>query len=188
MSKGSENQLLESEYDGIQEYDNDLPGWWKAIFYVTIAFGIVYSYYMHVVSGVSSQEQFAKDVAAEKARAAKLEAATPGDSEESLLKLVSDKDALEKGKGVYAARCVACHGPEGQGLVGPNLTDDYWIHGGTLLQIKNTVEVGVPDKGMLAWKSLLPADDIKNVVAYIYSIHGTNPVNPKAPQGDLVSR
>lgn len=187
MAKGGNDQLLESDYDGIQEYDNDLPGWWLAIFYISIAFAFVYSGYMHVVSGESAQESFAKQIAAERQQAAAQQAARPADSDEELLKLVADQASLDKGKAVFAVRCLVCHGPEGQGLVGPNLTDNYWIHGGKITNIKATVENGVPEKGMLAWKALLPAEEIKSVVAYVYSIRGTNPPNPKEPQGDLAA-
>ena len=192
MGSGSKDQLLESEYDGIQEYDNDLPGWWRALFAVTVVLGTAYAGYMHLVSGESSQQQFARQIAAEKQQAIQIQAQQPvvsGPEEEAaLLKLTADTQVLANGKGVFVTRCSPCHGPDGQGIVGPNLTDDYWIHGGKITDIRTVIENGVLDKGMLAWKTMLPQDDLKAVVAYIYSIRGTNPANPKPPQGDLVVR
>lgn len=184
------DELFESDYDGIQEYDNDLPNWWRWLFYITILFAGIYSSYMHFVNGKSDQEAFAQKVAAQQEQAKNAQKAGPaeGDSEEALLKLVSDTAVVTSGKAVFTAKCVACHGPDGQGLIGPNLTDDNWIHGGKITDIKNTVDNGVLDKGMLAWKAQLPAEDIRAVVAYVYSIHGTNPANPKAPQGELYQR
>ena len=192
MGSGSKDQLLESEYDGIQEFDNDLPGWWRALFYVTIVLGLIYAGYMHLVSGESLQQQFARQIAEEKQLAAQIQAAQPvvaiADEEAALLKLAADTQALAGGKGVYAGKCSPCHGPDGQGVIGPNLTDDYWIHGGKITDIRTVVENGVPDKGMLAWKPLLTPEELKSVVVYIYSIHGTNPANPKPPQGNLAAR
>jgi len=182
------DELRNSVYDGIQEYDNDLPKWWVWLFYITILFALGYTWWYHFAGTLSTHEQLALDLkeAAER-QAAKATSETKVD-ESSLLALVSSSEALSKGKVVFDAKCAACHGPEGQGLVGPNLTDKYFIHGATLLEALKVVEKVVLDKGMLAWKNVLPDEDINSVVAYTYSIRGTNPANPKAPQGDLIEK
>jgi cytochrome c oxidase cbb3-type subunit 3 len=103
-----------------------------------------------------------------------------------LLGLVSDAEAIGRGKVVFGEKCAVCHGAEGQGMIGPNLVDKYWIHGGDLLAIRKVIAKGVVEKGMLAWESMLPSADIDKVSAYVYSIRGTTPPNPKAPQGDPI--
>ena len=127
-----------------------------------------------------------EQLAAVKAKQAQVAAAQPQLDEDGLLNLIKSDSALSKGKEVYVKNCVVCHGQNGEGLVGPNLTDAYWIHGGTLVAIRKVIQEGVLDKGMLAWKAVLPSDEIDNVTAYIRSLKGTNPANPKAPQGDKV--
>ena len=183
MSK-KQDELLSSNYDGIKEYDNDLPRWWLGLFFITIVFGVIYAGYFFF--GPTSQEQLASDLSAIKGQQKAV--SSEETSKEALLSFVKDSSHLNAGKAVFDARCVVCHGPQGQGLVGPNLTDDNWIHGGKITDIRTTVQNGVLEKGMLAWKGVLSPAEIDNVVAYVYSLHGTNPPNPKAPQGDLVAR
>jgi len=180
-----QDELLNSNYDGIQEYDNDLPRWWLYLFYITIAFGVVYVGYYMFGPG-QSQEQIVIAQLAEDAKLAAAAAPSEGPSADALIALASNADALKKGHEVFVARCVACHGPDGQGLIGPNLTDKYWIHGGKITDLVKVVENGVLDKGMLAWKGVLQPAELQSVVAYVWSIRGTTPANPKAPQGDLV--
>ena len=184
-----EDELLTGEYDGIKEYDNDLPRWWVQLFWVTIIFGVGYTVWYHIYPGIQNEQKLSmqmEQLAAVKASQAAVAALQPKLDEEGLLKLVSSQEAMTKGKAVYVQSCAVCHGQNGEGLVGPNLTDDYWIHGGSLTAIRTVIEEGVLDKGMLAWKAILPADDINNVSAYIRSLKGTNPANQKAPQGDKV--
>jgi cytochrome c oxidase cbb3-type subunit 3 len=121
-----------------------------------------------------------------KAFAAAHPAAVNDASPEKLLALVSDKAAVESGKAVFMKNCVACHGPDGGGIIGPNLTDNYWIHGGTIAEVYKTVTVGVLEKGMPPWGKMLKPDELERVVAYVTTLHGTTPANPKAPQGILV--
>lgn len=184
MSKKDLDELLNSNYDGIQEYDNDLPRWWQALFFITIAFGVVYVLYYHVGGTLDSQVALDTDMKAIAAQSQKAPVAAI--SADTLLSFVKDSSHLAGGKAVFQAKCMPCHGPEGQGVVGPNLTDNYWIHGGAITDIHRTIEVGVPEKGMLAWKGLLTSEEINDVAAYVFSLKGTNPANPKAPQGDLV--
>jgi cytochrome c oxidase cbb3-type subunit 3 len=189
--KKDEDKILNGNYDGIQEYDNDLPQWWLWLFYITILAAIVYPVWYHIYPGQTNEITLAKQMSEiEALRAASDKALVASGSlkkdESALLALLKDSSRLEQGKAVYTARCAMCHAAEGQGLIGPNLTDNYWIHGAKLEQMRTIVENGVADKGMLAWKGILTPDEIDSVVAFISSLHGTNPANPKAPQGELV--
>lgn len=186
MTKKKEDELLSSNYDGIQEYDNDLPRWWTALFIITILYSVFYVFNYHISDSPSSEEE----LKVEMARISELKAAAPAQvvSDEVLLSYVKNPERVSNGKAVYDGKCAACHGFKGEGIVGPNLTDDYWIHGGKISEIHKIIEIGVPEKGMVPWKGLLSNDEIDNVSAYIYSIHATNPSNPKAPQGELVPR
>lgn len=183
-----QDKILSHNYDGIREYDNDLPRWWVSIFWITIIFGVVYSVYFHMPSTPTPEQALASRMEELKAMKPAVAASNSGPSEESMLTLAKSTEALSKGNEVFQARCAACHMPQGQGLVGPNLTDDNWIHGGKILEIRNTIVEGVPAKGMLSWKTMLTADEINAVTAFVWSLHGTNPPNPKAPEGALVPR
>ena len=179
------DRLLEHAYDGIQEYDNPMPRWWVYIFWATIIFSVIYA--MNVIPGWGSGPgriaQYESSVAQFRAQHPQQ---GPTVSEHDLEELMEEQDAVADGKATYAANCAACHGPAGGGVIGPNLTDDHWIHGGSLSQIRTTVADGVLDKGMPAWNKLLTPEQVNNVVAYIASLRGTNPPGAKAPQGELV--
>ena len=184
QKKPNIDQLRPSSYDGIQEYDNDLPRWWVWLFYLTGVYAVVYivAFYGY---GVSIPPLPHDPSGVEVASVASTTEQTGGQVEEvQILKAkLSDAGALAKGKEVYAARCAPCHGATGGGVIGPNLTDDAWIHGGSLVEIKTVIENGVTEKGMLAWKSMLSQDDIRALVVYIRSIKGTNPAGAKAAEG-----
>ena len=126
------DELLSHNYDGIQEYDNDLPRWWIALFWLTIGYGVFYAWYLHMGPGLDQHETLAKEMQEIAEQRAKVEQAQPkpADTGLHLAALLKDAAAIAKGKSVYDAKCMACHAAQGQGLVGPNLTDDYWIHGG----------------------------------------------------------
>ena len=177
------DELLNSNYDGIQEFDNDLPKWWLAIFYISMIYGGIYVLRYHIMDSSSTSEtRLAEEM--KEIRALQEANAPKGIDQATLLKYVNDKSRIEAGASVFAAKCLACHGPQAQGLVGPNLTDEFWIHGGKLIEIEHTIENGVLDKGMLAWKGVLSDEEIINTVVYIRSLSGSNPPNPKAPQGE----
>jgi cytochrome c oxidase cbb3-type subunit 3 len=178
------DQLRPSSYDGIQEYDNDLPRWWVWIFYLTGVYALVYivGFYGFGVSIPPLPYEPSGVIVAQAPTGAA--PAVPVLDEGSLLKArLNDSTTIDKGKAVYAGKCAPCHGPLGGGVIGPNLTDDAWIHGGSLVQIKAVIENGVPEKGMLAWKSMLSQDDIRAVVIYIRSLRGTNPAGAKGAEG-----
>ena len=179
------DQLLTGNYDGIEEYDNDLPKWWIYLFYLTIAFAPIYVIYVHFLGTPSDQERVAVELQALKDRQANYakQTAPKEKSAVELIKLSTDQSHIAKGQLIFTQKCLACHGAKGEGVVGPNLTDEYWIHGGKIEKIHHTIEVGVPEKGMLAWKTLMSQDEIDDVTAFIWSIRNTN-VPGKAPQGD----
>ena len=180
--------LTDHEYDGIRELDNNLPPWWKWMFYLSIVFGVVYLVHFHVLNtGMSSGEEYAYEMdeaAREVAEYKALLASTQGDVEVP----TEGPEAIAAGKSTYIKFCAACHGNGGQGGVGPNFADQYWIHGGSLEDIVATIEDGVPAKGMISWKSQLSPAEIKQVAAFIITLEGTNPPNPKDPQGELYER
>ena len=181
MANNDEDRLLDHEYDGIKEYDNPLPRWWLWIFYATIVFVPLY----YVLPGRLGENggnvaEYDAEVAAYKAEQP---AAPPTISSEVLLALSKDREAVEEGREVYARNCVACHGADGGGVIGPNLTDNAWIHGGAPSAIHYTVVVGVLAKGMPGWERLLKPEALDQVVAYVISLQGTKPATPKAPEG-----
>ncbi|NDK56339.1 c-type cytochrome [Pontibacter fetidus] len=170
------------DFDGIQEYDNDLPPWWKMMFYVSIVFAVGYMLHYHVFKTGSLQ---AEEYEMEMEQAALIAAATPDDPNAVTdYKPLTDATALESGKKIFSTNCAACHGPEGQGTVGPNLTDEYWLHGGDVNEVFKTVKYGVPAKGMVPWQGKLTKDQILEVSSYILSLKGSNPANAKEPQGE----
>ncbi len=182
------DELLSHNYDGIQEFDNDLPKWWIWLFILCIVWGVWRVGYYHFGPGLLQEESLAVSMAElEEIRAAAAPAEGEGVSEDTLLALASDNEATQAGSAIFTANCMACH-LQGQGLVGPNLTDDYWIHGGTLSDIYEVIENGVLEKGMIAWKERLSAEQMAQVTAYVWTLHGKELPNPKAPQGELVPR
>ncbi|KAA3437127.1 c-type cytochrome [Rufibacter hautae] len=171
-------------YDGIFEFDNDLPPWWKYMFYATIVFGVAYLLHYHVFQ--SGNLQIA-EYQAEVQQASLLNPA--GNSEGNVnevtnFKPLTEAPKLEAGKAAFIQNCAACHGQEGQGVVGPNLTDEFWLHGGDVNDIYKTIKYGVTSKGMVAWQKKLSDDQILEVSSYILSIQGSKPANAKAPQGE----
>jgi cytochrome c oxidase cbb3-type subunit III len=172
------------EYDGIQELDNKLPKWWLGLFFITIIFAVVYFVSFHVLKiGANPEEEYNNEVAAAKMEFK--EAGPANTINASNVTLLTDDAAKAEGKAIFDKNCVVCHLAQGQGLVGPNLTDEYWIHGCKIGQIFNIITVGVPDKGMISWQTQLTPEQIQKVASYIVSLQGSNPPNPKAPQGDL---
>jgi cytochrome c oxidase cbb3-type subunit 3 len=184
----SEDHLLEHLYDGIQEYDNPLPRWWLAIFWATIIFTPLYILFFHFGPGLLEIDRYdeAMMIATEKQMAAIL--AMGEINENMLVDLMDDPSMMNGGKKVFVAKCATCHGMFGEGGIGPNLADDYWLHGAQLMDIYRTVREGVPDKGMLAWERQLRPAEMLAVSAHVGGLLGSAPPNGKAPQGDQVER
>ncbi len=180
------DQLKDHAYDGIQEYDNPLPAWWLATFFITIIFSFLYWIHYEFSGGQTQYQELKSDLA--HYESLKKSAPAPQESEEDLVKLVASNEVIKEGEGIYTSRCAACHGPQLQGSIGPNLVDDYWIHGtGRFTDIMSVVVKGVLDKGMPNWESLLNPKEIKAVTAFILKHQGSSPPNPKAPQGEKVA-
>lgn len=172
------------EYDGIKELDNKLPKWWLWLFYITIIFAVVVFVRLHVIKTADLQDDlYKKEV---EAAIIKYKAVRPANTiDASNVTLLTDATALDAGKAIFEKSCMVCHLAQGQGLVGPNLTDDYWIHGCKIGDLFNLITIGVPEKGMISWKDQLTGPQIQQVASYILSLKGSNPPNPKAPQGEL---
>ncbi len=177
--------MIDHPHDGIYELDNRLPPWWVSMFYATIVFAVAYfAYYHYFDMGKSQLAEYKEEMRKGdilKAQTAERQANLVN---ENNIVAVTDKAALDQGKDIFIGKCAACHGQKGEGGVGPNMTDDYWLHGGDIKKVFTTVKNGVPEKGMIAWKDQLRAVDMQNVSSYILTLRGTNPPNPKAPQGD----
>lgn len=185
IEKESEIEM-DHNYDGIRELDNNLPPWWLWGFYLSIAFAIIYLVRFHVLKSapLSAQEyeQQMKEAAIQKAEYLKNAAAMV---DENTVTQLTDEPALDEGAQIFSANCAVCHGPDGGGAVGPNLTDKYWLHGGDIKDVFSTIKYGVPSKGMLTWKDQLNPSQIQKVASYVLSLQGTTPANPKDPQGEL---
>jgi len=172
--------LLDHEYDGIQELDNNLPRWWVWLFYISIVFSAVYLIYYHVAhAGDLSAKEYEKEMKAGEA----LKAGAVGRFESALPTLTPSADALvlDKGRQLYAKLCAPCHRADGGGLVGPNLTDNYWIHGSNYVDTVKVIWDGVPAKGMVTWKAVLKPDEIQAVASYIYTLRGAKLASPGKP-------
>jgi len=175
--------LLDHDYDGIRELDNDLPPWWKYGFYITIVWSFAYLGYYHVFGGPTSQDEYIAAVEQGKAEVEAYLKTAAMDVDENNVAM-ADEGGIKSGKSIFESNCATCHGKLGEGIAGPNLTDDNWLHGGSIKDIFKTVKYGVVAKGMKSWKDDLSPVDIRNVSSYIKSIHGTNPPNAKAPEGE----
>lgn len=177
--------MFEHAYDGIHELDSKIPPWFAWLFILTIIFAAYYMIDYHIIgSGQVQQEEYAQEV---KLASLEREALIKSGAfiNEETVTLLTDASALEAGKTIFQTNCIACHAVDGGGIVGPNLTDNYWIHGGGIKNVFKTVKVGVPAKGMISWQTQLSPNQIQEVSSYIISLQGTTPANPKQPEGDV---
>lgn len=170
------------DYDGIHEFDNPLPRWWLATFYGTVVFAAGYWFFYHTLhAGELPRAAYEAEIKAadeaENARVAQMNL-----TDEGLQALTQDQAMVLRGQAVFQQNCIACHGDRGQGVVGPNLTDAYWLHGGKASQIYGTIGGGVLEKGMPAWRQMLGASKVRDVAAYVLTLRDKN-VPGKAPQG-----
>ncbi|WP_338768559.1 cbb3-type cytochrome c oxidase N-terminal domain-containing protein [Bernardetia sp. ABR2-2B] len=175
--------LMNHDYDGIQELDNDLPPWWKYGFYLSIVAGIIY--FLVYVNGIApdSTEEYQVAVAEGNVLKAQYLAKMANSIDENNVEL-ADIAGITKGKTLFVKKCRTCHGENAEGLSGPNLTDEYWLHGGDIKSIFKTVKYGVAAKGMISWKDQLSPQEIQEVSSFIISLQGSNPPNAKDPQGE----
>lgn len=217
------DELLDHEYDGIRELDNQLPRWWLYLFYFTIIWSVAYMLYYHVFQiGYSQADQYRQEVDPSFVRISEADTKLLGvipeyhspfyapqtdltpynrmhmtgapkrvvltaATDTTTYQAVDDPARLAAGKDVFAKNCVQCHGANAEGGIGPNLTDNYWLNGnGDISFIVKSVTYGYPAKGMIPWRGALQPEDILNVASYVRTLHGSNPPNPKPPQGELV--
>jgi len=179
--------MLDHDYDGIKELDNALPPWWKYGFYITIVVAVFYLMKFEVwKTGQDQLQEYTTEMTEAKAQTEAYLAAMKENVDEKTV-VMADAAGITAGKELFAKTCVACHMSNGEGGVGPNLTDDYWIHGGSINDVFKTIKYGYPDKGMQSWSSTYSPVQIQQIASYIKSLRGTNPPNAKAPQGDLYS-
>lgn len=176
--------MLDHNYDGIRELDNRLPPWWLYGFYATIIFSVIYLWRAEVSHAAPNgvEEYKASVEKAQKEVAAYL--ALKGESvDENTVEMLTDAADLAAGKANFVTSCAACHLATGAGSVGPNLTDDYWMHGGDIKSIFKTIRYGI--NAMPSWQNTYSNKQIAQMASYIETLKGTNPPNAKAPQGEL---
>jgi cytochrome c oxidase cbb3-type subunit 3 len=172
--------MLDHNYDGIRELDNVLPPWWVYLFYGTIIFGAIYIVRYQIMDGNNQVQEFQTEMQEAKVAVAEYLKTAPDMMSKEKVTLLTDATSLAAGKAIYTANCVACHRPDGGGQIGPNLTDNYWILGGGIKNVFNTIMEGGRDgKGMVAWKASIKPSDIQKVASYVLSLQGTNPKDAK---------
>jgi len=178
--------LLNHDYDGIKELDNTLPPWWVYFFYGTIIFSIVYMVRFELMGGDDQEMELKKEMAQARIEVAEYMKTAPDLMDEKTVTLLTDPAELAIGKELFATNCIACHRADAGGQIGPNLTDDHWILGGGIKNVFHVIANGGRDaKGMIAWKGVLKPKEIQNVASYILSLQGSNPADPKGPEGEI---
>ncbi|EKB49252.1 cbb3-type cytochrome c oxidase N-terminal domain-containing protein [Cecembia lonarensis] len=183
--KEEKDLMLDHSYDGIVELDNHMPPWLANIFYITIAFAVVYFTYFSVLGlGKTQIEEYEEELRIAAIEAEQRSALALSTIDENTVVFDNTTAAINSGKSIYDANCAACHASDGGGGIGPNFTDEYWIHGGSINDIFRVVKYGVIEKGMIPWQDQLSPEEMQNVSSYILTLVGTTPANPKAPEGE----
>lgn len=178
--------LTDHEYDGIRELDNNLPPWWKYLFYLTIVFAVGYLGYYHVLGmGKLQDAEYQAEMDAAARKVAEAPATPDMQVDETNVVALAEEGAVTEGKKLFIQYCAACHANDGGGSIGPNLTDEYWIHGGDVKAIFKTIKYGVPQKGMISWEKQLAPLQIQQLASFVLTLQGTRPTAPKDPEGDL---
>ena len=178
--------ILDHNYDGIRELDNDLPPWWVWMFYATVLFGVIYLVRFHIYGDYDQALEYDQEVAAATLAIEEYKKTAKDLVDSNTVELLTEASDLSAGKAIFESTCVVCHMADGGGGIGPNLTDENWILGGGIKNVFNTVAEGGRDgKGMVAWKQVLKPVEIAQVSSYLLTFQGTTPANPKAPEGDI---
>lgn len=178
--------LLNHDYDGIKELDNDLPPWWTKLFYACIVFAFIYLAKYHIFGHDDQTKEFETEMAEAKLAVEEYKKTAKDLIDAETVTLLTDAGDIAAGKTVFEANCVACHRPDAGGAIGPNLTDDHWILGGGIKNVFHTITEGGRDgKGMVAWKGTLKPSEIQQVASYVLSLQGTNPKDPKPAEGEI---
>jgi cytochrome c oxidase cbb3-type subunit 3 len=179
--------LMDHDYDGIKELDNNLPPWWVYLFYACIIFSVIYLVRYEIMGAPDQETELKNEMAQAKIEVAEYMKTAPDLMDEKTVTLLTDPADLTTGKTIFDTNCAACHRADGGGQIGPNLTDNHWILGGGIKELFHTITNGGRDgKGMIAWKGTLKPKEIQAVASYILSLKGTNPKDPKAPEGDIL--
>jgi cytochrome c oxidase cbb3-type subunit 3 len=183
----SESEIvLDHNYDGIKELDNNLPPWWVYMFYATILFAAIYLIRYEVFNDTNQAEEYELAVAEAKLEIEEYKKTAKDLIDVNTVELLTDASDINAGKVIFTANCIACHKEDGGGGIGPNLTDDYWILGGGIKNVFNTISEGGRDgKGMVSWKTDLKPSEMAQVSSYVLSLHGITPAEPKEPEGEL---
>lgn len=177
--------MLDHDFDGIRELNNRVPPWFNLLFYGSILFAAVYLVDYHVLgSGNIMADEYNQEITAANEKREEL-IRTGAFINENNVTLLTDAGDLDKGKQLFSVNCLPCHGPDGGGTVGPNLTDKYWIHGGGIKNVFKTVKNGVPAKGMIAWQTMMTPKQMQQVSSYVLTFQGTTPATGKPPEGNL---
>ena len=190
LNKEEKILLAGHEYDGIHELDNRMPPWLQFMFVGTLLFAIAYGLYYHAFGfgELQAQELESELAVAAIEKKAYVEKMGAGINEENVT-LLTEGPGIKEGGVIFTEKCTACHAADGGGGVGPNLTDDYWIHGGDIKDVFKVIKYGVPEKGMISWEKQLPPQEMQKVASYVLAeLHGGKPAAPKAPQGELYER
>src|SRR6478609_11567408 len=178
--------LMDHDYDGIKELDNNLPPWWVYLFYACIIFAVVYLVRFEVMGAPDQETELKNEMAQAKIDVAEYMKTAPDLMDEKTVTLLTEPADLTSGKTIFETNCAACHRADAGGQIGPNLTDDHWILGGGIKNLFHTITNGGRDgKGMIAWKGTLKPKEIQAVASYVISLRGSNPKDPKAPEGDV---
>lgn len=178
--------ILDHNYDGIRELDNKLPPWWVYMFYATIIFAVVYMARFHVFNGYDQDDEYLTEITLAKAEIEAYKKTAKGLVDVNTVELLSDASDINAGKTIFESSCVACHMVDGGGGIGPNLTDEYWILGGGIKNVFNTISEGGRDgKGMIAWKQTLKPAEMAQVASYVLNFQGKIAANPKDAEGEV---
>lgn len=177
--------IEDHEYDGIQELDNPAPAWFQFLFYITIVFAVIYMIHYHMIGKQNTSfDEYMQEVTVAQQQKDEL-LRTGALINENNVKVLTDAADIDKGKEIFTVNCVSCHNTDGGGGVGPNLTDQYWVHGGGIKNVFSTIKYGVPAKGMISWQTQLSPKQMNQVASYVLTFEGKTPANPKAPEGNI---
>lgn len=178
--------ILDHNYDGIKELDNKLPPWWVYMFYITIIFGVVYMARFHIFGDYTQDQEYEMEVAEAEMAIKKYKETAKDLIDVNTVEMLTEASDLKAGETIFNTSCAVCHKMDGGGGIGPNLTDDYWILGGGIKNVFNTISEGGRDgKGMVAWKASLKPNEMAQVASYLLTLGGSNPAEAKAPEGEL---
>ncbi len=184
--ENEEEIILDHNYDGIKELDNNLPPWWLYGFYASIIFAGIYLARYHIFDGATQKEEYLAEVAEAKAAVEEYKKNAKGLIDANTVELLTGTEDINAGKAIFSGNCAACHKIDGGGGIGPNLTDSYWILGGGIKNVFNTIsEGGRAGKGMVSWKTDLKPEEMAQVASYVLSLHSTTPADPKEPEGEI---